>query len=310
VWDRDEEFFFDTFDPATVVTIRAGLDGEKKIVSWDYEVIGAGERGAAHFYDIAHHRTMVRGGWNANVNAMHPFGIGPWRAPGANANVFARESHMDLLAAKAGMDPVEFRLLNLKDERMRRVLQEVAQKFGWTPKVAPSRRGFGVACGVDAGTYVASMAQVKVDRNTGAVQVVRVDPRWRLGLAASYNQSDAGDRAAFGLFGGLRTGAVAWLAEVNLVADDGFPEGTRDLLSALLEANWAVRRGHNFKVGAEWFDPDRDVDEDEQTRWSAVYEYSPIQFLQLRGGARLYDGIPQNDLQNRTTYFVEVHGYF
>jgi isoquinoline 1-oxidoreductase len=174
VWDRDEEFFFDTFDPATVITIRAGLDGNKKIVLWDYEVIGAGERGAAHFYDIAHHRTMVRGGWNANVNAMHPFGIGPWRAPGANANVFARESHVDVLAASAGIDPVEFRLLNLKDERMRRVLQAVAQKFGWTPTAAPSRRGFGVACGVDAGTYVASMAQVKVDRNTGAVQVVRV----------------------------------------------------------------------------------------------------------------------------------------
>ena len=174
IWDRGEEFFFDTFDPAAVITIRAGLDSSKRIVSWDYAVIGAGERGAAQFYDIPHHRTVVRGGWNANVNAMHPFGIGPWRAPGANANVFARESHIDMLAAKAGMDPVEFRLLNLKDARMKRVLQAVAQKFGWTPKTAPSRRGFGISCGVDAGTYVASIAEVKVDASTGAVQVVRV----------------------------------------------------------------------------------------------------------------------------------------
>ena len=174
VWDREEEFFFDTFDPAAVITIRAGLDARQKIVSWDYEVIGAGDRGAAHFYDIANHRTNVRGGWMANSNGMHPFAIGPWRAPGANANVFARESHIDLLAASAGMDPVEFRLLNLKDERMRRVLQAAARKFGWTPGVAPSHRGIGVACGVDAGTYVATMAQVKVDPGTGAVQVVRV----------------------------------------------------------------------------------------------------------------------------------------
>lgn len=141
-------------------------------------------------------------------------------------------------------------------------------------------------------------------------QFAYVDPRARIGLAASYNQSDAGDRAGYGVFGGLRTGPVALLGEADLVVDDGFPDGTRNLVSALFEADWAVRRGHNLKLTAEWLDPDRDVDNDEQTRWSAVYEYSPIQFLQLRGGARRDDGIPQNDLQNRTFYFLELHGYF
>jgi hypothetical protein len=141
-------------------------------------------------------------------------------------------------------------------------------------------------------------------------QVVYVDPGWRIGFASSFNQSDAGDRSVYGLFGGLRTGPVAWLAEADYVVDKGFPEGTRDLVTALLEANWAVLRGHNLKLVAEWYDPDRDVSNDEQARWSAVYEYSPIQFLQLRGGARLYDGIPQNDLQNRTLFFLELHGFF
>ncbi len=175
VWDRTEEFFFDTFDPAAVITIRAGLDPARKIVSWDYEVIGAGERGSQQFYDVANHRTVVRGGWNANQNGMHPFGIGPWRAPGANANTFAREVHIDLLAQKAGMDPVGFREMNLvKNARMLRVLRAAAEKFGWDPKVSPSKRGFGVALGDDAGTYVGTIAQVKVDRATGAVQVERV----------------------------------------------------------------------------------------------------------------------------------------
>ncbi|MHB1312048.1 MAG: xanthine dehydrogenase family protein molybdopterin-binding subunit, partial [Gemmatimonadaceae bacterium] len=174
VWDRSEEFFYDTFDPAAVISIRAGLDAHKKIASWSCEVIGAGGRGAEHFYDIPHHRTVVRGGWNANVNGMHPFGIGPWRAPGANANVFAREVHIDMLAVKAGMDPVEFRMHNLADARMRRVLQAAADKFGWKPRVGPGKRGLGVACGTDAGTYVATIAEVKVDAATGAVRVVRV----------------------------------------------------------------------------------------------------------------------------------------
>jgi len=175
VWGREEEFFFDTFDPAAVFKIRAGLDAAKKIVFWDNTVIGAGARGSAVFYDIPNHSTTVRGGWGGgNPSDMHPFGVGPWRAPGANANVFARESHIDVMAAKAGMDPVEFRMRNLTDARMRRVLQAAAKKFGWSPKPAPSGRGFGVACGDDAGTYVATMAEVKVDKSTGKVQVVRV----------------------------------------------------------------------------------------------------------------------------------------
>jgi isoquinoline 1-oxidoreductase len=173
-WARDEEFFFDTFDPAAVITIKAGLDANKKLVLWDNEITGAGNRGAAMFYDVANHRTTTKGSWSGNQGAMHPFAVGPWRAPGANANVWARESHIEQLAAKAGMDPVEFRLLNLKDARMRRVLEACAKKFGWTPKVGPSKRGWGVSIGEDAGTYVAHMAEVKVDRATGAITVVRV----------------------------------------------------------------------------------------------------------------------------------------
>lgn len=174
VWSREEEFFFDTFRPAAVITIRAGIDADTKLTHWDYTVIGAGERGSEHIYAIPHHRTVARGGWNANSPGLHPFGIGPWRAPGANSNAFARESHIDMLAARAGADPVAFRLANLSDARMARVLQAAATQFGWTPKPAPSGRGVGVALGMDAGTYVASMAEVKVDRATGRVQVTRV----------------------------------------------------------------------------------------------------------------------------------------
>ena len=134
----------------------------------------AGERGAAHFYDIPHHRTAWTGGWSGNSGALHPFAVGPWRAPGASSNAFGRESHIDVLAAKAGVDPVEFRLKNLTDARMVRALNAAAKKFGWTPKPAPSGRGVGVALGTDAGTYVALMVEVAVDKATGKVQVKRV----------------------------------------------------------------------------------------------------------------------------------------
>jgi hypothetical protein len=141
-------------------------------------------------------------------------------------------------------------------------------------------------------------------------QAVFVESAWRLGSSASFNDSSAGNRWAWSVFGGLRTGPVAWLGEGVLVEDQGFPDGTRTQLAGLLEADWAVMKGHNLKLTAEWYDPDRDVAEDEQTRWSAVYEYTPIQFVQLRAGARFNDGIPQNDLQNARVYFLEVHGFF
>jgi len=174
VFSRQEEFFYDTFRPASIVRIRAGLTASKTIALWDYKVYCAGERGAAHFYNIPNHRTAWTGGWSGNSGALHPFAVGPWRAPGASSNAFGRESHIDVLAAKSGIDPVEFRLKNLADQRMVRTLNAVIKKFGWTPKPAPSGRGVGVALGTDAGTYVALMVEVAVDKATGKVQVKRV----------------------------------------------------------------------------------------------------------------------------------------
>jgi hypothetical protein len=137
-----------------------------------------------------------------------------------------------------------------------------------------------------------------------------VQSAWRLGLGASFNDADAGERWLAGAFAGLRTGPVAWLAEADYVSDDGLDEATRKMWVGLLEANWAFARGHNLKLTAEYFEPDVDIDEDEQNRWSVVWEFVPIQFVQLRVGARIYDGIPQNDLQNRSVAFVQLNGYF
>jgi nicotinate dehydrogenase subunit B len=182
-WTRKEEFFLDTFRPAAVVKIKAGIDRTGRILLWDYGVYFAGERGSQHFFDIPNHRTMSYGsGWRGTPGS-HPFPTGAWRAPGNNTNTFARESHIDILAAKAGMDPVEFRLKNLKDKKMRRVLQTAAEKFGWTPAKSPSGRGYGVASGIDAGTYVAHIAEVEVDKKKGNVQVKRVVCAQDMGLS-------------------------------------------------------------------------------------------------------------------------------
>lgn len=174
LWDRSEEFFFDTFRPAAVVKIRAGMDGTGKLTLWDFKVIGAGEREAKSFYDVPHRHTTSSSEWSDENPGLHPFAVGPWRAPSVNTNTFARESHMDTLARKAGLDPVEFRLKNLSNTRMRNVLQLAAKQFGWKPAQKQRGHGFGVSCGTDTGTYVAMMAAVVVDEPTGVVRVNRV----------------------------------------------------------------------------------------------------------------------------------------
>ena len=170
---RAEEFFYDAFDPASIVRIVSAMDDAGKITLWDYDVYFAGDRAAQLFYDVPNARTRVFRG-SREAGPAHRFGTGPWRAPGANMNVWARESHIDVMAAAAGLDPVEFRLRNMGDERMGRVLREGAKAFGWTPLAAPSGRGWGVACGVDSGTYATLAAEVKVDRASGKVRVERV----------------------------------------------------------------------------------------------------------------------------------------
>jgi len=175
VRDRAEEFFYDTFRPAAVVKIRTGLTGAGKMVLWDYSVYCAGDREAQQFYDIPHQRTLSSGGWSGgSTPGLHPFGIGPWRAPSVNTNTFARESHIDILANKVGVDRLEFRLSHLTDKRMRRVLEAAAKQFGWKSGRTPSGRGVGVACAIYLGTYVATMAEVTVNKSTGRVQVQRV----------------------------------------------------------------------------------------------------------------------------------------
>src|SRR5262249_42002679 len=72
-WAGKEELFYDSFRPAAVVKIRSAVGPDGRLALWDYLVFAAGERGAAHFYDIPNHRTVAPG---AGHDA-HPFAVGP-----------------------------------------------------------------------------------------------------------------------------------------------------------------------------------------------------------------------------------------
>ncbi len=174
----------------------------------------------------------------------------------------------------------------------------------------------GVELGLELEEVSAQFTHTRGPGNVGpvtghqdGVQAVWLQPWGRVGLAFAATKSSIGRREATALFGGFRTGPVSWLGEVDLVSDGSYPEGRRRLAATLAEADWRIAQGHNLKLTLEWLDPDRRVKHDDKARNSLVYEWSPIPYLQLRGGVRLYDGIPQSPVDNRRSTFVELHAF-
>ncbi len=171
----------------------------------------------------------------------------------------------------------------------------------------------GVEVGLELGSW---SAQIAVTNGTAGDSTQRtslrgayVSSHWQVGASYNFDNAALGDRTMSGVFAGLRTGPVTWLAELDFINDET-PTGDRDMIVSLLEANWRLAKGHNLKLTYEDFDPDEAVADDEQERISLVWEYSPIQMLQTRIGARLYDGVAGNDIQNRDEFFAELHVFF
>jgi hypothetical protein len=175
----------------------------------------------------------------------------------------------------------------------------------------------GVELGLETGNW---SAQLAISNGTAggpatdngkqySLRAEYVRSAGRIGASFNLNDAASGRRQMQNVFAGLRTGPVAWLAEADYIVDDSL-DPRRKQAVGLIEADWRVRQGHNLKFTAEYFDPDTDVDHDQQNRFSLVWEYTPMQFVQLRIGARNYDGIPQNDLQNRRVVFAQLNGYF
>ncbi|HDY90415.1 MAG TPA: hypothetical protein ENH82_20130, partial [bacterium] len=168
-WTRREEFFYDAFRPAALVQLESGLNEEGHITFWECDILFTGSRSSEPIYNIPDFRVKTR-----SARSVHPFGTGAWRGPGSNTNVFAMESHTDILAKAAGMDPLLFRMNNLTDERMIRVLNTAADKFGNSFNKSPSGMGYGISCTNYLNTYVATIAHVSVNKSTGKVKVEHV----------------------------------------------------------------------------------------------------------------------------------------
>ena len=204
-WMRHDEHGWDPKGPPTLVDVAGGLDAAGNVVAWQSQfwipkvtLITEGVPFvAATLADLPRKPTLNPGNvfqnsapsyTFANVHAVchrletTPFRPSWIRTPGRMQNTYANEAFMDELAAAAGVDPIEFRLRHMNDARGATVLKAAARKAKWETRPSPRKAGGGVARGrgvsyvkyENVRTYVAAVAEVEVERTSGAIRVTRV----------------------------------------------------------------------------------------------------------------------------------------
>src|SRR5205085_676831 len=170
------------FRPAGVIDVSAGAKADGTLTAWEFHNYNSGGSAIGTPYDVPN-RTVEFHGTDA------PLKQGSYRALASTANTFARESAMDELAHALGLDPLAFRLKNLKNPkdgpRLTAVLEAAAKKFGWGKGKPVAGRGFGIAGGTEKGSYVASCAEVEVDRDKKEVRVLRVVTAFECGAVVN-----------------------------------------------------------------------------------------------------------------------------
>jgi len=178
LWTREEEFTWAYFRPAGVIEIKSGVDAGGRLTAWEFHNYNSGGSGIGTPYAVENQRIQYH-------PVRSPLRQGSYRGLAATANHFARESHMDTAARAAGMDPLEFRLKNLSDARLRAVFEAAGKSFGWPRKRERAGQGFGLGGGVEKGGYLATLAEVAVDPASGSVRVVRVVTAFECGAVVN-----------------------------------------------------------------------------------------------------------------------------
>jgi isoquinoline 1-oxidoreductase len=173
-WTREEEFTWAYFRPAGVIEVSAGAKKDGALTAWEFANYNSGGSGIRTPYSCPNVKTE-------SYSSQAPLRQGAYRALASTANNFARESVMDELAHAIGMDPLDFRLKNLKDVRLKAVLEAAAKKFGWGKEKPAAGHGFGLACGTEKGGFVATCAEVAYDKAKKKVRVLRAATAFECG---------------------------------------------------------------------------------------------------------------------------------
>lgn len=201
-WMREDEHQWEPYGSAMAIQLEAGMDMNGKILAWDTQIWSdthsTRPNGKAGHYVSARHLAkpfeFQKGGFSGGSyrNATPLYNIpdkrlqlfnydGPLRTSalrglGAYGNIFALESFMDELAAKAGMDPIAFRIKNLDDDRAIAVLETLASKTGWDSKGKSPGKGYGVAFSKykNSASYFAVLAEMEINKAEKSFKLIKL----------------------------------------------------------------------------------------------------------------------------------------
>ena len=227
IWKREEDMQNDFYRPMNATRMRASVAADGTVSAWSHTIVcpsifarvfpgsmkngidNAAVEGVADMeYEIPNlHVEYVR------HDTVVPVGF--WRSVGSSHNAFTVESFIDELAHAAGKDPLAFRLSMLKKHaRAAKVLEVAAEKAGWG-KPLPAGRARGIAYSLSFGTYVAEVAEVSVDKQSGVITVHKVTCAVDCGSVV--NPAIVKDQ----MMGGIMMGLSAGLKEKIEIANGG-----------------------------------------------------------------------------------------
>jgi CO/xanthine dehydrogenase Mo-binding subunit len=244
-WRREEEFGFEPVGPAMLVTLHVGLDDKGRPADWTTEIWsgthvqrpgmgsgyllasealanpppdvvptdppeargGGGTRNAVPLYDVPAHRILH------HLVRRPPVRTSALRGLGALPNVYAIECLMDELAARAGEDPVAYRLSILSEPRARRLIERVAERANWKAR-GPGGNGQGL--GLAFARYKNRAAYAAVAAAVTASETVKVDRIWCVADAGLVVNPDG---ARNQLEGGI-VQAVSWTLKEQVTFDE------------------------------------------------------------------------------------------
>ncbi|SNS96707.1 isoquinoline 1-oxidoreductase, beta subunit [Noviherbaspirillum humi] len=186
-WTREDDVRHDKFRPLVAQHMEVGLDAQGNIVGWHHRLVGESIYARANpglfasvggkdspFYEGAEISYGIHDKQIEFVRQQRGVDVSFWRAVGGGYTKMAIETMIDELAAERKMDPVQYRLQLLeKQPRAQAVIREAAKMAGWGKK-RPAGRALGIAYSDMWETHVAEVAEVSVDKKTGAITVHNV----------------------------------------------------------------------------------------------------------------------------------------
>ena len=238
-WTREDDMRAGRYRPSYVHKLKAGIDGDGKLVAWSDHVVGQSIMAKTMFEGMVQNGvdpTSVEGANNLpyaipnQTVGLTTTDVGVpvlwWRAVGSTHTAFAAETFMDEVAEAAGRDPIEYRLSMLEPQsRHAAVLKLAAEKAGWT-KPLPKGRFRGVAVAESFGSVVAQIAEVSTDES-GGIKVERVVAAVDCGLAVNPDQVRAQ------VEGGIGFGLGAIMGEEITLTEGKVDQGNFDMYTPL-----------------------------------------------------------------------------